>query len=148
MAVGANDIALLHLGQDVFPRPLAHALADAESFFSQMIKLQDERVVLPAIGAGVFTKEGHEIGSALGNDSFPAPPGGIDVALLVTGIMLVLVGGPTWPAIVIALPERFPPPSKINQRLLLVAAPADPHQPGRYRYEQTFPLPSQAADGN
>lgn len=104
-----------------------------------MIELQDERVALAEeVGARVLAKERHEIGSALGDDPLRAAPGGVDVALLVAGIMLVLVGGSTRPAIVVALPARFPPPSKVIRRLLLLAAPAN-RLPGRYRYEQTFP---------
>lgn len=68
MAVGADDLALLDLGQDGFPGPFAHAPADAESFFSQVIELQDERVALPAIDAGMLTKERNEISGALGDD--------------------------------------------------------------------------------
>ena len=58
MAVRAYDIALLDLGQDAFPGPLAHAPADAEPLFSQMIELQDKRVALSAVHARMLAKKG------------------------------------------------------------------------------------------
>ncbi|MEX2448615.1 MAG: hypothetical protein WD404_07725 [Solirubrobacterales bacterium] len=65
MAVGAHDLALLDLGQDSVPGPFAHAPADAESLFSQVIELEYERVALPAIDTRMLTKKGNEIGRPL-----------------------------------------------------------------------------------
>lgn len=56
MAVGAHDLALGHLGQDVLPRPVANSLADAEALIAQVIELQDEGVVLPAINTRVLAQ--------------------------------------------------------------------------------------------
>lgn len=66
MAIGADHLALFHLGEDAPPRPVAQALADAELFVTQMIELEDERIALPAIDAGVLSKKGDEMGSPLG----------------------------------------------------------------------------------
>jgi hypothetical protein len=139
MAVGAYDLALLDLGQDSVPGPLTHASANAESFFSQVIELQNERVALSTIDARMLTKKRDEIGGALGHDPFGAAAGRIDVALPIAGIVFVLVGGPAWAAIVVALTARFSAPGKFSRRFSLLAAPTDPHVGGNYRYEQTFP---------
>jgi len=124
MAIGADDLALLDLGEDVLPGPLAHALVDAEPLSSHVVKLQNERIALPAIHAWMLAKERNEIGGALGDDSLRAPTGRIDVALLVAGVVLVLVGSSAGPAIVVTLPTSFSPPGKFARRLLLFAAPA------------------------
>jgi hypothetical protein len=124
MAIGTDDLALLDLGEDVLPGPFTHALADAELFFSQVVELQDERIALPAIHAWMLAKERDEIGGALGDDSLRAATGGIDVALLVARVVLVLVGGSTGAAIVVALPTSSSPPGEFVQRFLLLAPPA------------------------
>jgi hypothetical protein len=127
MAVGADDLALLYLGQDGFPGTFAHALADAELLLFEVIELEDERVVFSAIDTRMLAKEGNEIDSALGDDPLRAAAGRIDVALLVAGLVLVLIGGPARSAVVVALTARLPAPGKFVQRLLLLAAPADFH---------------------
>lgn len=86
MAVGADDIALLDLGEDVVPRTFTQPFADAELFFSQVVELQDERIALSAIHAWMLAKERDEVGGALGDNPLRATAGRIDVALLVTGI--------------------------------------------------------------
>jgi hypothetical protein len=127
MTVGADNIALLDLCQDVLPRSIAQALADAELFVAQMIELQDDGVALPTVNAGALAKERDEIGSALGDDSFLAPVGGVDIALSIAGVVLVLISGPTRPAIVVVVPALSAPPGEFVQRLLLIATPTALH---------------------
>ena len=68
MAVGAYDVALLDLGQNVFPWPFPQAFADAELFFAEVVELQDERIALSAVHAWVLAKERDEVGGALRDD--------------------------------------------------------------------------------
>ena len=149
MAVGAHDLALSHLGQDVLPWAVANSLADAEALIAQVVELQDERVVLPAIGAGVLAQIRNEVSGALSDDLARPSPRRVDIALPVSRIVLVLVRAATWPAIVVSLPSLLPAPGEFVQRLLLLTAPASPHDEDKgTQPNRRSPGVGQAADGN
>jgi hypothetical protein len=127
MAVRADDIALIDLGEDVFPWSFPQAFADAEPFLAEVVELQDERIALSAVHAWMLAKERDEIGSPFADDPLGAAAGRIDVVLLVAGTVLVPVRGSTGPAVVVTLPTGFSTPGEFIQWLLLLAAPTKPH---------------------
>lgn len=53
MTVGADDFALRNLLQDALPIPLGQAPADVKALGADVIKLEDERVTLPAVNARI-----------------------------------------------------------------------------------------------
>ena len=57
MAVCTHDIALRDLISERLPAPAAHPGADVELLFTQVIELEDERIVLTAIRARPRTEQ-------------------------------------------------------------------------------------------
>ena len=75
MTVCTNDIALSHLVEDALPSAVAKALCDAEFLISKVIELEDDRIALAAVYAGVLSQERHQVLNAFGNQSSLAAPG-------------------------------------------------------------------------
>jgi hypothetical protein len=87
-----------------------------------MVELKDDGVGLAAINARVVAEVGNEKDESLSEQSFLPPRSGIDVALFVGPIVLLLVIGPAGPAIGIPLPSRPPAPGEFLVRFLCLAA--------------------------
>jgi hypothetical protein len=55
VAIRADDLALLDLGQDSLPAAAAQALRDVEALVAQVIELQYEWIALAAVDARMVT---------------------------------------------------------------------------------------------
>lgn len=75
MTVCTNHVALCHLVEDALPFSIAKALPNAELLVSQMVELQDDRVGLSAIDAGVLAQKRDQIGDPFSDHSLPATMG-------------------------------------------------------------------------
>jgi hypothetical protein len=127
VTVCTNDLALCNLVEDALPVPISNSLGDVEFLVPEMVELEHDRIGLPAVCARMLAQEGDQIGDALGGNSFLPDLGLIDVSLTVGSVVLLLIGSPARPAVVIPLPACLSPPSKVLERLLLVTSPASPH---------------------
>jgi hypothetical protein len=54
MTVCTNDLALCNLVEDALPVAIPNALGDIEFLVPEMVELEDDRICLAAIGAGVI----------------------------------------------------------------------------------------------
>ena len=54
VTVCTNHLALCHLVEDALPIAVSNALRDAEFLVPQMVELQDDRVGLSAVDAGML----------------------------------------------------------------------------------------------
>jgi hypothetical protein len=126
MAVRADYVALRDLREDCLPRAERQPVPDVEGLVHAVVELEDQRVGLATILAGmtgeVLQEEPHPL---LGNCPL-ALPSLRDVPLAVGGIVLLLVRGATRAAHVVALPPLLPAPVEVVERFLLVASPAPP----------------------
>jgi hypothetical protein len=113
-----------------------------------MVELEDDRIGLAAVDAGVVPQVGDEKLDAFSDDSLLSDARLLDVALAVGPIVLLLISSPTGPAVVIELPAGFPSPGKVLQRLLLMAAPALPHGGQRSQTNRRSPgyIPARSTD--
>ncbi|HWO16549.1 MAG TPA: hypothetical protein VNM89_07545 [Solirubrobacterales bacterium] len=69
-----------------------------------MVELEDQGISLPAIHAGVLSKERNEKGRALFDHELPPLLRIVDVALAVRGVVLLLICRSARSAVVVALP--------------------------------------------
>jgi hypothetical protein len=53
VTVGADHLTLFHLIEDALPVASVEPLADGKAFLSEVIELQDERIGLAAVDAGM-----------------------------------------------------------------------------------------------
>jgi hypothetical protein len=138
VTVCTNHLALCNLVEDALPAPIPEALPDAEFFVSEMVELEHDRVALATIDAGMLVQIGEQVHESLGDQGLLAAPCLVDVPLSMGSVVLLLVGGATGPAVVVPLPARFTPPSKVLQRPGFVAAPTFPHADKVLRREDGF----------
>ncbi|HKF82063.1 MAG TPA: ATP-binding protein [Solirubrobacterales bacterium] len=127
MTVCTNDLALCNLVEHVGPVAVRQTLRNPKLLVSQVVELEDDRIVLSAVGAGMLPQESDEILGPFFDHRFLPLPGEGDVALLVRQIVLAMLGRPAGPAVVIELPTRPPPPGKFLCWLLPFAALTPPH---------------------
>jgi hypothetical protein len=127
MTVCTNHVALCNLVEHVVPVAVPDAVRNPEFLVSQVVELKYDGIGLAAIYAWVIAKVGNEEDhSFLAQGSIPSC-GGIDIALFVGPIVLLLVLGTTRPAIRIPLPSRPPMPGEVLGRFLRLAARASAH---------------------
>jgi len=124
MTVCTNDVTLRDLVQDSLPVAVPESLADIERLVATMVELQDNRIGFPAIDARVQPKERDEVHRALRDQRSLAPLRFVDVPLAIGRVMLLLVGGSTRTAVVVALPARLTTPREFLHGLALRAAAA------------------------
>jgi hypothetical protein len=127
MTVCTNDLALCHLVEDALPLAVSKSGGDAEFLLAEMVELEHDRVGLTAVRARVLAQVGDQEVNAFSDKRSLAPPGGVDVSLPVGRVVLLLVGGPTKAALVVALSLCFAPPGKVIEGLLKLAASAPSH---------------------
>jgi hypothetical protein len=94
MAVRADHLAFLDLGQDRLPVAIGQRAADVEQLVPKVIELKDERIALSAVRARMDREVAHQVRRALERESLLLDPGLIDVPLLVREVVLALVGRP------------------------------------------------------
>jgi hypothetical protein len=138
MTVCTNHLALCHLVEDALPIAVSYPLGNAELLVPEMVELEDHRVALSAIDAGMFAKKRDEILDAFGRHDLLPLPRLVDIPPTIGQVVLSLIQGPARAAIVVPLPSRFPPPGEILEWFLSMATPATPHGGTPYRHEQTF----------
>jgi hypothetical protein len=113
MTVCTDHIAFGHLVNNRPPAVIAQTLGDPERLLSEMVELEHKRIRLPAVSAGMRSKEGDELLRTLRGQR-PLPPLGIlDVALSVQRVVLLLVCGSTRATVVVTLAARLSAPSKL-----------------------------------
>ena len=116
MAIGANNLALGDLIEDLLPRTLAEALRNVEPLVTEVIELQDERILLAAVDAASLAEEVEEIFRVLLRQTLFAPRRLCQVAVAVreeVGLARATVG--------MELFERRPVPGELRDRLQLAA---------------------------
>jgi hypothetical protein len=114
MAVAADDLALLDLEQDVFPRARGERTADRELLVAKMVELEHNRVGLAAVDAGVRGKVCEEIASALELQLALEPACLGDVLCTVREVVLPSIAGLAVSAMMLALPLVPPMPREIR----------------------------------
>ena len=138
MTVCTNNLALADLAEYGLPVSTPQPGGDSEFLAGQVIELQDHRVCLPAIDAGMLAEKCNEEQHSLGDESlFPTPRGG-DVPLTVGEIVFAFVSGSAWTAIGVALRQRLSTPGRRTHGLDLTA-PAAPVVGAGIRHEHMFP---------
>jgi hypothetical protein len=130
MTVCTNDLALCHLVKNALPFAIPNPLGNAELLVPEMIELEHDGIGLSAVDARMLAKERDQIFDAFGSQGSLSQLGLIDVSPTVGQVMLSLVLGAAWAAIVVPLTSCFPPPGKVTKRLFLPAAPTSPHIQG------------------
>jgi len=58
MTVCTNDLALCNLVEHALPIPISKTLGNAELLVPEVVELEDHRIALPAIHAGMLAQEG------------------------------------------------------------------------------------------
>lgn len=114
MTVRADNLAFLHLGQDQLPPFRSQVLADAERFVSQMVELEDHRVIFSTVDARVCLEVIDQVRSSFARKPALDCGGLIDVTLFVCLIVLSAIRGSAWTAERIALVFPPPPPGKFG----------------------------------
>lgn len=61
MTIRANDLALRNLGQDALPAAHGEVWPDVELLITEMVKLEDHRVLLPAVRARMGSEKLQQI---------------------------------------------------------------------------------------
>jgi hypothetical protein len=126
MTVRANDLALFHLGENVFPVSLGEAPRDLECFVAflvYVIELEHYGVALTTVDARVSSEVLEEKERALNTAEFFLCAGLLDVASLVGQVVLTVIGRVARSAHVVALALRAAAPREVAQWFAL-AAPA------------------------
>ena len=131
MAVGADHLALCDLVEDAPPAPVGERGGDVEGLVSEVVELEDDRVGLAAVDAGVGAEVLDEIRRALERKLLLPAAGLIHVALFIRQVVLAFVGRSTLAAHVVALTATLPPPIELAERLDLAAATASSPAIGR-----------------
>jgi hypothetical protein len=88
MAVGAYDLALGDLGQNILPVAFSEPGRDTEVLILDMVELQHEHVILPAISAGMLIEMTYQETHSLIHDSLTPRGGIVYVSLAVLEIVL------------------------------------------------------------
>lgn len=61
MTVCTNDLALCNLVEHALPIPISKSLSYAELLVPEVVELEDDRIALPAVDAGMLAKERDQI---------------------------------------------------------------------------------------
>jgi len=56
VTVCTNDLALCNLVEDALPISVPETLADPEAFVAEVVELENDRIVLPAVGTGMLAQ--------------------------------------------------------------------------------------------
>ena len=94
MAVCAYDVTFVDLIQHALPVSITKALADRERLVGEVVELQDEGIVFPAVDARVCAQELHQIGNPLPADSSLTATCPIDIELSIRRVVRLCVCGP------------------------------------------------------
>jgi hypothetical protein len=127
VTVCTNHLALCHLVENGLPCPVSKARPNAKGFVSEVIELKHDRIVLSAIDTWMLAQISDQKLEAFRHDRFSPATGRGDVSPPVRRVVSLLVCGPAWAAIVVALAFGLAAPGEIFYRLLLPATSATPH---------------------
>jgi hypothetical protein len=101
MTVCTNDLALCNLVEDALPIAVSDALGDAELLIPKVVELEDDKIGLAAVRAGMLAQERNEVVEAFRGDLLLSLSGLIDAAPTIGSVVLLLVRGSTRAAIVV-----------------------------------------------
>jgi hypothetical protein len=124
MAVGANHLALRDLIEDRLPRTVANATCDVELLVTEVIELEDKRILLAAVHTALLGEEFQEIFRALVHESLFAPRRLCHVAIAVREVVGSFVRGAALAAVGVEQFERLSVPGKLRDWLQLAATTA------------------------
>jgi hypothetical protein len=93
-----------------------------------MVELEDDRIALAAVDAGMLPQKRDQVLSSFFDQRFLALSRGGDVALFIGQVVLSVVFDSAWPAVVVSLPPCLPPPREFLQGFLRSATPTPPHK--------------------
>ena len=127
MTVCTNHLALCHLVENALPGSVPETRSDAELLVPKVVELEHDRIALAAVRARVLAQIGDQVLDPLRDERLLASSGRIDISLAIRRVVLLLVGGPTGAAVVIALASGFPTPGEVLRLLFVSAPPAPPH---------------------
>ncbi|MGN6253660.1 MAG: hypothetical protein ACTHO8_01580 [Solirubrobacterales bacterium] len=128
VTVCTNYLALGNLVEHVLPVATLQALRDREPLVPQVVELEDDRIGLSAVDAGMLQQKGDQVLRPLFNQRDLALSSGSDVSRFVRRVMLLLVLSPARSAVVVSLPACPPSPREFFDRLLPLAASTSPHK--------------------
>jgi hypothetical protein len=124
MAVGTDHLALCDLVEDALPASVRQRLRNLERLIPEVIELENDRVGLAAINAGMGAEVLDEVDGPLERQDALAVARLLHIALPVRQVMLSLVVRSTSSTHVVALPTTFPSPVELGEGLGLAAATA------------------------
>jgi hypothetical protein len=78
-----------------------------------MVELQDEGIGLTAVRARMFTEEGYEIGSTLGDERMFASNRVLDITLAIGFVVLSFVGSSAGSTVVVSLTLSLSTPCEV-----------------------------------
>jgi hypothetical protein len=124
VAVGADDVALCDLIEDLLPVSAGELIRHLELLVAKMVELQDDRIRFAAVSAWVAAEIFDQVLSPR-YSAFSFPPCfGIDVFLAIGSVVLLAVFGTTRRTHVVSLTLPLPSPSELIDSLQLSAATA------------------------
>ena len=112
MAIGADDVALPHLGGEALPAAVTETFGNAELLVPEVVELEDDRVRLTAVDARVVRKELDQEHDPLVSHRDPARPCSLQVKLAVRLVVGPVVFGHAPSAVGLADPLRLAFPGK------------------------------------
>jgi hypothetical protein len=113
MTVRAHHLALFDLREDAFPASPGELATDRECFVADVIKLEDYRVALSAVNAGICLEVLDQVSRPLTPQTTFDLRGLIDVSLSIRLIVLSAIGRSTGAAERVTLSLAPPAPSEI-----------------------------------
>ena len=113
MAVRANDLASRDLVKDGTPAVLADAVGDVELLSTEVIELEDDRVALTAVCAGMLAEEVKEERRPFCHEGVPPVRRRGNVALSICEVVLSFISGSARAAVGVELSYSPAAPGKL-----------------------------------
>jgi hypothetical protein len=127
MTVCTNDVALCNLVEHVLPVAVSNPGCDSKLLVLEVVELEDDRVGLAAVSAGVLAEVGHQEDESLFELGFLLARRRIDVALFVGPVELPVIGRLARATAGASLASLTSMPCEFLIRFLCFAARAPSH---------------------
>jgi hypothetical protein len=127
VAVCTDDLALLHLVENILPPPLGEVPRDLKrllAFLLDVVEFEHHWVALSAVDARMGREELEQKESALNATQLFLDAGLRDVSALVSEVVLAVISGVAWTTHVVSLALGFASPREARDGLSFTAAPA------------------------